>query len=105
MLALFPSAMSLVGYFWPRGEVFGGEGFIGVWEGLRTEFGKGLPCSEEFFLVDMLLVDHLRTFRVGLIGEGVWGEVGGLEIQIWAGIHLFGGVFCVRIGAGRLLWG
>ena len=29
--------------------------------------------------------------------------MGGLEIQIWAGIYVFGGVFCVRIGSGRLI--
>ena len=79
----------------------GGEGIIGGWVGLRTEFGRVFPYLEDFFLVVMLLDDPFG--RVGLNGGGAFGRIGGIQIQIWAGIPLFGGVFCVRIGSGRLI--
>ena len=74
MWALLPLAVLLGDYFCPRGGVFGGEGIVGGWEGLRTEFGQGFPCLGEFFPVAMLLGCPFGYFGVGLIVRGVWGE-------------------------------
>ena len=38
------------------------------------------------------------------MGGGLLGGRGGLEDKIWAGIPRFGGVFCVRFDAKRVLW-
>ena len=71
---------------------------------MRTELGKGFPRSDTFFLVAMSLGDPFWYFLGGVNwGRRFW-RLGGIEIQIWAGIHLFGGIFCVIIDAGGLLW-
>ena len=54
--------------------MFGGEGIVGGWEGLRTEFGQGFPCLGEFFPIAMLLGCPFGYFGVGLVVRGVLGE-------------------------------
>ena len=75
MWALSLLEVLLGGSFWPEGEGLGGEGIIGDWEGLRTEFGQGFPFSEAFYPMDMLLGDSFGTFGVGFIG-GYFFETG-----------------------------
>ena len=72
MWVLFPLTVLLGGSCISGGVGLVGEGIVGIWYGLRAEFGQGFLFLEAIFSLAILPDDSFGPLGLRLRGEGVF---------------------------------